>query len=71
MRDPASITTNCTLNVPLDTLSENLFRKKTRQSDMDEYWELRYNIVLQIQGGNITILVEIDGEEFGKVTVRQ
>jgi len=58
------------LNVPLDGISENLFRKSARQSDREEYLELRYDIVLQIQDDNIFLCAETGGEEFGKVAVR-
>ncbi|CZR66372.1 uncharacterized protein PAC_16273 [Phialocephala subalpina] len=65
----ASINTKKTIKVPLDSISDELFTKKTRSSDREPYWELRYDVVLNVSNGRIAFWVDIGGTQFGRYAV--
>jgi hypothetical protein len=68
-RYPASISTNRPIRIPLDSIPDNLFHKKTRKSDGELYWQLVYDIVLDINNSSISFWVEINGKQFGRILV--
>lgn len=57
------------IRVPLDLISNDLFDKKTRKSDGENYWQLGYNIVLEVKDGGIWFWIEIGGQQFGKEAI--
>jgi hypothetical protein len=63
-----SIATNSTISIPLNTIPIEQFRRKKR-SDNQEYWELFYDINVEVKSGRVAIWVEIDGEEYDKVNL--
>jgi hypothetical protein len=55
--------------VPLDSVSDGLFTKKARSSDKEPYWELRYDVVLDVSNGKIAFWIDIGGTQFGRYAV--
>jgi hypothetical protein len=53
----------------LDSIPEDNFRKKKRSSDRQPYWELAYDVVLEVSNGKIAFWIQIDGQQFGRVTI--
>ncbi|EPE24777.1 Actin-like ATPase [Glarea lozoyensis ATCC 20868] len=64
-----SIRTNKKIKVPLDNIPEDDFRKRKRSSDRQVYWELAYDVVLEVSKGKIAFWIQIDGQQFGRVTI--
>ena len=62
----ASITTGEPIRIPLASISDALFHKETRLSDGEAYWELVYEIILQVNNSIIEFWVEINGQRFGQ-----
>jgi hypothetical protein len=64
-----SISTRKTIKVPLDSISDELFQKKKRSSDQEPYWQLVYDVVLDVSNSEIAFWVQINGQQFGRVVV--
>ena len=63
----ASITTDAILSVRLDSLPRGLFQKRVRASDKSEYWEILYELVVEVKDRKLSFFVDVNGVEFGKV----
>jgi hypothetical protein len=55
--------------VPLDGITDDLFHKKARSSDREPYWQLMYEVVLDVSDTKIAFWVEINGKQFGRQAV--
>lgn len=47
-------------------IPEDRFTRKVRKSDGQEYWDLQYNIVLNIEDMVLRVWVEVDGTRYGE-----
>ena len=65
----ASVRPNCVLNVPIDTIPRECFTRKTRRSDGQEYWDLFYEVLIEVGDGRISACIYIQDREYGKMTV--
>lgn len=65
----ASISTSKTIRVPIDSIPGDRFEKKTRNSNMEPYWVLEYQIVLEVNNCSIEFWIEIRGQQYGKVAI--
>jgi len=55
--------------VRLETLPPELFQKKKRSSDKEAYWEIQYELVVEVKNRQVSFFVEVNGKEYGKVDV--
>ena len=69
LQTPASISSSATLTLPLSELDPNLLRTKNRVSDGEKYWEVMYDLVLEVSDGKVHFLIEIGGREYRRVEV--
>lgn len=61
----------CTeINIPLTRIPENHFTRKVRKSDNQEYWDLVYKVVVNIEDTVLKVWVEVDGLRYGETVLR-
>jgi hypothetical protein len=65
----ASISTRRTIRVPLDNVPDDYFVKKARHSDRETYWQVTYDVVLDVSNAKIAFWVEIEGKQYGREAV--
>jgi hypothetical protein len=46
---------------------KDLFKKKKRSSDGEEYWQLHFKLLVTIQSGPMVFSLEAGGKEYGQV----
>jgi hypothetical protein len=51
-------------------IPETKFTKKIRKSDGEEYWDLEYKIVINIEDMVLTVWVDVDGARYGQTILR-
>jgi len=61
------VTKNCTLTTDLSKVPKDLFKKKKRSSDGEEYWQLHFKLLVTIQSGPMVFSLEAGGKEYGQV----
>jgi hypothetical protein len=49
-------------------IPEHHFTRKVRKSDGQEYWDLEYKIIINVEDMVLRVWVEVDGTRYGDTT---